>query len=164
MHEQGVNLLPANGPSAIEWAVERMAQGGVIVFPTDTVYGLAGSLDHLESLERMFRIKGRVDAKPLPVLVSSAEAAQDLTGGLTEDQRLFLDRYWPGPLTVILATTTHLPGRVQAENGTVGLRSPNHPLALEIIQRTGGAIACTSANRSGQPPALTGRGSRGRSG
>jgi L-threonylcarbamoyladenylate synthase len=66
-----------------------------------------------------------------------------------------LDRYWPGPLTVVVNAAVHLPARVLAADGTVGLRAPNHPLALEIIERAGGAIACTSANRSGSPAAIT---------
>jgi len=155
MTDEQTNMLPANGPSAIEWAVERLLEGGVIAFPTDTVYGLAASLAHPDQLERIYRIKGRDDGKPLPVLVASSEAAQDLTEGLTEEQRLLLDRYWPGPLTVVVNAGADLPARVLAADGTVGLRAPNHPLALEIIERAGGAIACTSANRSGRPPALT---------
>lgn len=149
------NILPANGPGAIEWAVERLAEGGLIALPTDTVYGLAASLAHLEALERIYRIKGRDEEKPLPVLVSSSTAAQDLTDSLTEEQQLFLDRYWPGPLTVVVRANSALPRRVRSFEGTVGLRSPNHPLALEIIQRAGGAIACTSANRSGSPAAVS---------
>lgn len=155
MDDRAVNVLPSNGPSAIEWAVERLLEGGVIAFPTDTVYGLAASLAHPAALERIYRIKGRDDRKPLPVLVASSEAAQSLTDGLTEEQELLLDRYWPGPLTVVVRAATHLPSRVQADDGTVGLRAPNHPLALEIIARAGGAIACTSANRSNEPAAIT---------
>jgi L-threonylcarbamoyladenylate synthase len=155
MSGEQTNILPANGPNAIEWAVERLLEGGVIAFPTDTVYGLAASLAHHDQLERIYRIKGRDDAKPLPVLVASSEAAQDLTEGLTEEQRLLLDRYWPGPLTVVVNAAAHLPRRALAPDGTVGLRAPNHPLALEIIERAGGAIACTSANRSGEPAAIT---------
>ena len=148
-------MLPANGPGAIELAVERLLKGGVIAFPTDTVYGLAASLAHPEALERIYRIKGRDQEKPLPVLVASSEAAQDLTDGLTEQQRLFLDRFWPGALTVVVRASVGLPGRVRARDGTVGLRAPNHPLALEILQRAGGAIACTSANRTGAPASVT---------
>jgi L-threonylcarbamoyladenylate synthase len=155
MAQQHTNLLPANGPGAIEWAAERLLEGGVIAFPTDTVYGLAASLAHPGALERIYRIKGRDEDKPLPVLVASSEAAQDVTDGLTEEQRLLLDRYWPGPLTIVVRAHMTLPERVRALDGTVGLRSPNHPLALEIILRAGGAIACTSANRSGSPVSVT---------
>ena len=150
-----VNLLPANGPNAIEWAVERLLEGGVIVFPTDTVYGLAASLHRPDQLDRIYRIKGRDEGKPLPILVASSEDALNWTLGLTEEQALLLDQYWPGPLTLVVPAGLNVPRQAQAADGTVGLRSPNHPLALEIIARCGGAIACTSANRSGEPAATT---------
>jgi len=163
MAHEHANILPANGPGAIEWAVERVLEGGVIAFPTDTVYGLAASLAHPEALDRIFRIKGRDEEKPLPVLVASSEAASDLTGGITEEQRLFLDRYWPGPLTVVVnalagaptGLPTGLPTQVCGSDATVALRASNHPLALEVIERAGGAVACTSANRSGSPASIS---------
>lgn len=155
MAMERTNLLQAASPSAIEWAVDRLLSGGVIVIPTDTVYGLAASLSHPDQLERLFRIKGRDDGKPVPILVASSEAARDLTAELSEEQAMLLDRYWPGPLTLVVAANPALPDRVRGRDGTVGLRSPNHPLALEIITRAGGAIACTSANRSGDPAALS---------
>ena len=150
-----VNLLPANGPNAIEWTVERLLEGGLIVFPTDTVYGLAASLHHPDQLDRIYRIKGRDEQKPLPILVASSEDALNWTSGLTEEQAMLLDQYWPGPLTVVVPAGLNVPRQARAADGTVGLRSPNHPLALEIIARCGGAIACTSAYRSGEPAAVT---------
>lgn len=155
MSNEAINILPANGPNAVEWAVERLLEGGVIVFPTDTVYGLAASLRHPDQLDRIFRIKGRDEGKPLPVLVASSDAAASLTEGLTEEQAMFLDRYWPGPLTVVVRAAAGLPSHARGADGTAGLRAPNHPLALEIIARAGGAIACTSANRTGKPAAVT---------
>jgi L-threonylcarbamoyladenylate synthase len=153
--DDAVNLLPANGPNAIEWTVDRLLEGGVIVFPTDTVYGLAASLHRPDQLDRIYRIKGRDEQKPLPILVASSEDALNWTIGLSEEQALLLDQYWPGPLTLVVPAGPNVPKHARAVDGTVGLRSPNHPLALEIIARCGGAIACTSANRSGGPAAVT---------
>lgn len=155
MNDEAVNLLPANGPSAIEWAVDRLLEGGLVVFPTDTVYGLAASPRHPDQLERIYRVKGRDDGKPLPILVASSEDALNWADGLTEEQALLLDIYWPGPLTLVVPAGPDVPKRARAADGTVGLRAPNHPLALEIIARCGGALACTSANRSGEPAAVT---------
>lgn len=153
MSRRAANVLLGNSPNAIDWAVQRLRDGGVIVFPTDTVYGLAAMIDQPEQLARIYRIKGRPDEKPLPILVSSSAAAQSLTNGLSEEQALLLDRYWPGPLTVVVPAHGSLPREVRASDGTIGLRSPNHPLALAVIAQAGGALACTSANRSGSPPA-----------
>jgi L-threonylcarbamoyladenylate synthase len=146
-------LLDSSSPHAIEWAAEQLIAGGVIAMPTDTVYGIAASLAHPEALRRIFEIKGRPEHMPLPVLVASPAMAQHLASQITDDIELLLDRYWPGPLTVVVPANPGIPVEVTAGGSTIGLRMPNHPLAIDVINRAGGAIACTSANRSGEPPA-----------
>lgn len=145
-------ILPSAAPRAIEWAAERLATGGVIALPTDTVYGIAASLSHEEALQRIYAIKGRPAERTLPVLVSSTEALVHVAEALDDDVVLLLDRYWPGPLTIVVSAKPGMPSWVTAADGTVGVRLPNHPLAIEVIDRAGGAIACTSANLSGAPP------------
>lgn len=147
-------LQPAS-PRAVEWAAESLATGGVIALPTDTVYGIAASLSHPAAVERIYSLKGRDRAKPIPVLISSTEMVRRLGFDLPADLDLWLDRFWPGALTIVLQTTTAMPEAVTGGGTTVGLRMPNHQLALEVIGKAGGAVACTSANRSGQPPALS---------
>jgi L-threonylcarbamoyladenylate synthase len=151
--DRRIVILPAASPRAIEWAAEQIDGGGVIALPTDTVYGIAASLGHREALRRIYRIKGRDADKPLPVLVSSPDVVEHLAIGIDRHVELLLDRYWPGPLTVIVPAPAGMPDEVTAGGSTVGLRMPNHPLAIEVIAKAGGAIACTSANRSGEPPA-----------
>lgn len=153
-----VVVLRSSAPRAIEWAAERIAAGGVIALPTDTVYGIAASLAHPDALRRIYEIKGRDERNPLPVLVSSSEMVPHLALELGRDVRLLLDRYWPGPLTVVVPARPGMPEIVTAGGPTVGLRMPNHPLAIEVIAKAGGAVACTSANRSGDPPALDAQG------
>jgi L-threonylcarbamoyladenylate synthase len=142
-------------PGSIETASEWLASGRVLVIPTDTVYGVAASLDHPDALGRIVALKGRDPAKPLPVLVSSAGALDALTAELDPDISLLLDQFWPGPLTVALQGLLNLPREVVAGDGTIGMRLPNHRLAIELIERSGGAVACTSANLSGDRPART---------
>src|SRR5688572_2692662 len=144
-------------PGSIETASEWLAAGRVLVIPTDTVYGVAASLKHPDALARIFALKGRDLGKPLPILVSSVGALDALTADLDPDIALLLDQYWPGPLTVALQGPLNLPREVVAGDGTIGVRLPNHRLAIELIERSGGAVACTSANLSGGPPALTAR-------
>jgi L-threonylcarbamoyladenylate synthase len=148
-------ILPSSAPSAIEWAAERLVAGGVIALPTDTVYGVAASLTHEPALQRVFAIKNRPQDRTLPVLISSTDALVRLVTRVSDDVLLLLDRYWPGPLTVVMPAREGMPSLVTGPGDTVGVRLPNHPLAIEVIDKAGGAIACTSANRFGQSPART---------
>lgn len=142
-------------PGSIETASEWLASGRVIVIPTDTVYGVAASLDHPEALRRIYELKQRDERKPLPILVSSSGALDALTADIDPDILVLLHEFWPGPLTVALPGPLNLPREVTAADGSIGVRLPNHPLAIELIERSGGAVACTSANISGEQPART---------
>jgi L-threonylcarbamoyladenylate synthase len=148
-------ILPSAAPRAIEWAAERIASGGVIALPTDTVYGIAASLSHPDALERIYELKGRPAHNPLPVLVSSSAEIEHIATGIPPDVALLLDLFWPGPLTIVLDAKPGIPARVTAGGSTIGVRMPNHPLAIEVIAKAGGVVACTSANLSGQPPACS---------
>ncbi len=151
--DRGPLVLDRAAPRAIEWAADRLVEGGVVAFPTDTVYALAASLAHPAALDRIFALKARPAAKPLPVLLASATDLERIALDLDDRVVALVARYWPGPLTVIVAAREGMPERVLGPHRTVGARVPNHFLALEIIERAGGAVAATSANRSGSPPA-----------
>jgi L-threonylcarbamoyladenylate synthase len=148
-------LFDPAAPGAIEMAAELIASGGVVAIPTDTVYGIAASLSHADALRRVFEIKNRDRSKPLPILVSSSDSRARVVPRIDEDVMLLLDEYWPGPLTIVLPAPPGLPAEVLAQDGTCGVRLPNHRLAIELIERAGGIVACTSANASGQIPAAT---------
>lgn len=152
--ERSPTVLDQAAPRAIEWAAERIASGGVVGIPTDTVYGIAASLAHADALERIYEIKGRPDRMPLPVLVSSIEALSHLVH--VDDAIIpLMDAFWPGPLTLVLPASARVPKRVLGPGDTVGVRLPNHPIAIEVIDKSGGAVACTSANRTGEEPGHT---------
>ena len=146
-------ILGSAAPRAIEWAAEAIVDGGVIALPTDTVYGLAAALTHPAALERIFEIKGRDLTKTLPILISSPDMLSHLAQGIDARIALLLDTFWPGPLTMVVPAVPGLADALVAPDGTIGVRMPNHSLALEVIGKAGGMVACTSANRSGQPPA-----------
>lgn len=148
-----MSLLSLEHKRALETAIERMQQGGVIAFPTDTVYGIGASLAHPEALTRIYDIKGRSPDKPLPILVSRPDVIDRLTSNPDSDLLALASRFWPGPLTVILAAAPDLPMEVRAPDGTFGVRVPDHSIALTIAAHNGGAMATTSANRSGEPAA-----------
>jgi L-threonylcarbamoyladenylate synthase len=148
-------LFDPAAPGAIEMAANLIAEGGVVAIPTDTVYGIAASLSHPEALRRVFAIKHRDQTKPLPILVSSTDNLFRLIPDIDPNIALLLDVYWPGPLTIALDAPPGMPDEVMAPNGSIGVRLPNHRLAIELIERAGGVVACTSANISGQDPAAT---------
>jgi len=146
-------VLDPAAPRALEWAAAMLVEGRVVAFPTDTVYGLAASLAHPDALRRIFAIKGRPLNKPLPVLLASAGDLERVALDPDPPMVTLLARYWPGPLTAVVSAREGMPAAVTGPHHTVGARVPNHFLALELIQRAGGAIAAPSANRTGRTPA-----------
>ena len=125
----------------LEGAVALLRDGRVIGFPTDTVYGLAATD---AGVPRIYELKSRDVNKPLVLMAAGAETLLG-RAAFSAEARSLVDRYWPGPLTLVL------PG---AAGGTIGVRVPDHPLALELL-RLSGPLWTTSANPSGQPEALT---------
>jgi L-threonylcarbamoyladenylate synthase len=135
----------------LDEAVEALARGELVVFPTDTVYGLAARPDDPAATARLFEAKRRPNTLTLPVLVASLAQARLVARFDERAERL--SAAWPGPLTVVLPRTEQSRGwELGGEAGTVGLRIPHHPLALALLARTG-PLAVTSANLSGEPPA-----------
>jgi L-threonylcarbamoyladenylate synthase len=123
-----------------------LRSGGVAVIPTDTVYGLAASLDHPEAIDRIFELKRRPRDKPLAVLVANRDAAATLAN-FTDQAAKMAGEGWPGPLTLVLESTRPLK-MLGGDGLTVGIRVPNHPFTLELLDLCG-PLATTSANPSG---------------
>ena len=139
---------------ALEVAIGVLQHGGVIAFPTDTVYGIGASLEHPAALRRIYDLKGRSPDKPLPILISRAEIIDQLSPDVDERLIELAQQFWPGALTIVLPAADHLPAEVKAPDNTIGVRLPNHSIPLTIAERAGGAIATTSANISGTDAAL----------
>jgi L-threonylcarbamoyladenylate synthase len=134
----------------IAHAIRILRDGGVIAIPTDTVYGLAAAIEHPAAIERLFSIKGRSGTKAIPILVSSPFMLDRLADGPDHMVKRLTERFWPGALTVVVTASSDVPDAVVRGGATVGLRMPDHPDALSIIEGVGGALAVTSANRSGE--------------
>jgi len=134
---------------AVERAVAILRGGGLVAFPTETVYGLGADATNAEAVGRIFTAKGRPADRPLTVLLGpSADPAPWVHW--TEGAARLAERFWPGPLTLVLPLRRSLPDAVTATGSTLGLRVPDHPVAIELLERFGGGIAAPSANRSGQ--------------
>lgn len=136
-------------------AVSVLARGGVVAIPTDTVYGLAASLDHPLAIERIFAIKGRSGTKAIPILISDVDVFSRLAVDLPPAAWRLAEEHWPGALTIVVSASDDVPEAVRRDGTTVGIRMPNSPDALAIIAGAGGALAVTSANRSGGAEART---------
>jgi L-threonylcarbamoyladenylate synthase len=129
-------------------AAALLRRGGLVVYPTDTVYGLGADPEHQAAIERIYQVKGRPDAKAIIWLVASIDDVRDACQIDAAAERLAA-RYWPGPLTLVLNRRDPPPGELP----TLAVRVPAHPAALAIIRAVGGPVATTSANRSGEPSA-----------
>ena len=140
----------------IKRGVEILRRGGVIAFPTDTVYGVGADAFNPEAAERIYEIKSRPRHLPLPLLAADLEMLATLTGPIPEVARILARRFWPGGLTLILPKADSLPAHLGTTPG-IAVRIPNHPVCLVLMQCLGGPIVGTSANISGRPPALTAR-------
>lgn len=142
-------VLAAGAPAAVDEAARVLAGGGLVVIPTDTVYGVAARIDRPEAVRRIFELKGRPREKALPVLVADLETARRLAVFTPQALELAATG-WPGPLTLVLERGA-LAADLGGDGRTVALRIPDHPAALELLARAG-PLAATSANPSGRPP------------
>jgi tRNA threonylcarbamoyl adenosine modification protein (Sua5/YciO/YrdC/YwlC family) len=123
-------------------------EGGVVVIPTDTVYGLAARLDRPKAIDKIFKLKGRPRSKPLPILVPDIKTARTLAE-FDKDALEMAMKSWPGAVTIVVRTTEDVPD-IGGDGTTVGLRMPDHPFTLNLLRECG-PLAATSANPSGNP-------------
>jgi L-threonylcarbamoyladenylate synthase len=135
-------------------ARRAIAQGELVVLPTDTVYGVAADAFSPAAVERLLEAKGRTRTSPPPVLISSMSALDALAESVPDSVRALGAKFWPGGLTIIVDAQPSLAWDLGETFGTVAVRIPNHPLALELLAETG-PLAVSSANLTGQPPGAT---------
>ena len=140
-------VLPAD-PLAIEEAARILRAGGLVAFPTETVYGLGADATYPEAVASIFEAKGRPANNPLIVHAESIESLQSVVSEWPETASILADRFWPGPLTFVLPRSALIPDVVTAGQPTVGVRIPDSEVALALLRQTGRPIAAPSANRS----------------
>lgn len=138
---------------AVEAAAETLKLGGVILCPTDTIYGLSCLAGREEAIRRIYRIKGRPETRPALVLAGSIELATALVTGVPPPASRLMERFWPGPLTIVLRAAPGVSALLTAGTGTIGIRLPADEFCRRLGLRCGEPILSTSANRSGTPPA-----------
>ena len=133
--------------AAIAKAVLLLRQGRLVAFPTETVYGLGADASNPEAVKRIFSAKGRPADHPLIVHIPDVDSLTDWALNVPESARRLADRFWPGPLTLILKKKPEVSSVVTGGQDTVGLRIPDNPVALSLLRAFGGGIAAPSANR-----------------
>ena len=146
-------VLPASDPNALRYAVDVLRYGGLVAFPTDTVYGVGALAFHREAVMRLYTVKGRSTDKAIAVLIGREADLAQVAADLTPAARRLAAKFWPGSITLVVPKHPHLPEAVSG-HPTVGVRMPDHALARQLLALTG-PMAVTSANRSGEPNALT---------
>lgn len=144
---QDTLVLPAEVPNSLRQALETLRQGGVVAFPTDTVYGVGCLAFDAHAIERLFEAKARQMEKAIPVLIGDVQDLERVTLGMNALARRLADHFWPGPLTLVVPRHPDLPENL-SPLATVGVRMPDHPVALALL-RLSGPMAVTSANLSG---------------
>jgi len=147
--------LYVSEPGTIERAATLLGQGHLVVFPTDTLYGIGACAFDERAIAALYRVKGRPSAKGIPVLLADHEDVQKVAREIPPRAQALLDRFWPGALTLIVPRRTDLPANLSADD-TIAVRIPDNEVARAIIRQAGGAVATSSANFSGAPPARDG--------
>lgn len=135
----------------IESAVQTLKEGSPVIIPTETVYGLAAPVFNEKAIAKVFTIKGRPSDNPLIAHISSLKMAEMLSDALTEEFYKLAERFWPGPLTLVVRRKESVPAIVSAGLPTVAIRFPSHPVAIALIEEMGEPLVAPSANLSGKP-------------
>lgn len=146
-------LDPQEREAGLSAAVDAVQAGRCIVLPTDTVYGIGADAFNNDAVASLLATKRRGPDMPVPVLVGSWTTIQGLVREFSDTAKTLVEAFWPGGLSIVVPEAPSLPWNLGDTRGTVLLRMPNQPLALELLQRTG-PMAVSSANISGNPPAL----------
>lgn len=145
---------PATWGPAIDEAVHALGRGGLVVLPTDTVYGIGADAFSPAAVAALLAAKGRGRQMPPPVLVPDVRTIDGLCDDVPDAARRLMEAFWPGALTVICRAQPSLAWDLGETHGTVAVRMPDHPAALALLRRTG-PLAVSSANSTGSPAALT---------
>ena len=149
-----MKVLPAS-EEAIGVAARILAEGGLVAFPTDTVYGVGAHAFQPDAVERIYVAKIRPRDKAIPILLARADDLVLVAEGITETAWLLAERFWPGGLTLVLPKKAKVPDVVSAGGPTVAVRVPDHPVFLALVAALGAPLAATSANLSGRPSLIT---------
>ena len=132
-------------------AVEILANGGIIAYPTETFYGLGADATNEKAIEKIFTVKGRNFKNPVSLIIGQADDIYPLVQDVPQTAQRLMDAFWPGALTIVFLAANNVSQLLTAGSGKIGLRVSSHPLALKIVQKLKKPLTATSANLSGAP-------------
>jgi L-threonylcarbamoyladenylate synthase len=147
--------MSENVKSQVDKAIDILKNGGIVAFPTDTVYGLGCDAFNVAAVEKIYAVKQRPRNLPLPVLVSGEDQLSEIVADVTDMARCLIRSFWPGGLTLLLPKKANLPDIITAGQDKVAVRVPNHVVPISLIRGLGSPIIGTSANISGKPSPVT---------
>jgi len=139
----------------LRYTAEKLTRGCVVAIPTDTLYGLAADPFNLSAVDEIYRVKGRPEARALPILVNSVDMASLMALDVPRNFHRLAETFWPGPLTIVLDASHQVPLKVTANTKRVALRWPKNEVVTRLIREFGGPVTGTSANLSGYPSCST---------
>ncbi len=141
--------------SSLDRAVACIRGGGIVAFPTETYYGLAVDPDSFAAVTYLFKVKKRQADNPVLLLIANREQLSLITDNIPSEFLPLMEKYWPGPLTLVFPAKKEICRHLTGNSGTIGARISSHPVAAELVRRVGKPITATSANLSGYLPAST---------
>jgi L-threonylcarbamoyladenylate synthase len=144
--------MPASSASAVDAAARVLAAGGIVVYPTETLYGLGADAANDTALQRLVELKGREAGKPIAVLVSDQGMLEDMVEEISAPAAELMRRFWPGPLTIVLRARPGVSRVLTGGGDGIGVRLSSHPTATALVQALGRPVTAPSANPAGQPP------------
>lgn len=148
---------PAANSPALQKAGSILRQGGLVAFPTETVYGLGADALNPAAVQKIYLAKGRPRDNPLIVHIADEKSLAPLVSAIPAQARQLMEKFWPGPLTLVLPRSSRVPDQVTGGLATVAVRMPDHPVALALLKEAGVPVAAPSANLSGKPSPTTAR-------
>jgi L-threonylcarbamoyladenylate synthase len=154
-YTKGPKGVQQNTKKQITSAVAVLKSGGLVAFPTDTVFGLGALADNVEAIKRIYAVKQRPASQAMPLLLSSLDEVDSVAVDVSETARRLMRRFWPGGLTLVVKKAAWLPDVITAGGSSVAIRVPDHPVPLALIRQVGKPLVGTSANRSGEDSPLT---------
>jgi L-threonylcarbamoyladenylate synthase len=148
-----IKISGGNLGDVLQTSVEVLKAGGIVAYPTETFYGLGVKYDMELSLSRLYHIKQRPKDKAMPIIIGSRPQLSLVAGGINEAAESLIEKFWPGPLTLLLPAKENISEWITAGTGKVAVRIPGESFALQLARHAGFPLTSTSANPSGLPPA-----------
>lgn len=146
---------PKNVAECFEDALAALARGEVIIFPTETLYGLGADALNSQAVEKVFQLKGRERNNPIPVLIADPAMLDMLVAAIPERAKVLMEHFWPGPLTLVMPARSDIPKPLINATGGIGVRISSQPVATQLVAGLRRPLTATSANPSGKEPART---------